>query len=167
MKPFRFCPSCGATLEDPDADGGCRCGTCDRSWYRNMAPTAGAAIVDGGRALATIRAREPDKGKLDVPGGFLGWDEHPIDGLKREVREELAIEIEVGLDDCISMYPHLYGEEGDPVLALGFVARWTGGTPTPADDVAGIRWVTRDELDDLDFAWAHDRELLRKALDHG
>jgi ADP-ribose pyrophosphatase YjhB (NUDIX family) len=132
-----------------------------------MAPTVGAAIVREGKALATIRGRDPEKGKLDVPGGFLKVDEDPIVGLKREVNEELGIEIEASVEDCVSMAPHTYGQEGDPLLALGFLVRWTGGEPEPADDVAGIRWVSEDELDDLDFAWPHDRELLRKALEHG
>jgi 8-oxo-dGTP diphosphatase len=132
-----------------------------------MAPTAGAAIVKDGKALATVRARDPEKGRHDVPGGFLGPREHPIEGLKREVREELGIEIEAEVSDCISMVPHAYGMDDDWVLALGFRARWVSGEPAPADDVADIRWVTLDELDDLDFAWPHDRELLRKALEHG
>ena len=55
----------------------------------------GAAIVSGERALVTVRAREPYRGKVDVPGGFLELGEHPVDGLKREVREELGLEIEV------------------------------------------------------------------------
>jgi len=132
-----------------------------------MAPTAGAAIVREGLGLATIRGRDPEKGRLDVPGGFLGPDEHPLDALKREVREELGIEIEADVSDCVSMVPHRYGAEGDWILALGFKARWVGGEPQPADDVAGIRWVGPEELDGLDFAWSHDRELLRKALADG
>jgi 8-oxo-dGTP diphosphatase len=129
-----------------------------------MAPTAGAAIVSDGKVLVTVRARDPEKGKLDVPGGFLGPFEHPIDGLKREVREELGIEIEVRVEDCISMVPHHYGEGGDTVLSLGFKARWISGEPIPADDVADIKWLTDDELNDADFAWKHDRDLLRRAL---
>jgi hypothetical protein len=39
------------------------------------------------------------------------------------------------------------------------------GEPRPADDVAEVAWVTRAELDDLAFAWAHDRELLHRAFD--
>ncbi len=31
--------------------------------------------------------------------------------------------------------------------------------------VAEFRWVTADELDDLDFAWPHDRELVDIALE--
>ncbi|MGI8774996.1 MAG: NUDIX domain-containing protein [Actinomycetota bacterium] len=167
MKPFRFCPACSASLEDPDPEGGAACGSCGRSWYRNMAPTAGAAIVKAGRALVTVRARDPEKGRLDVPGGFLGPDEHPVDGLKREVREELGIEIETEMADCVSMVPHRYGDEGDMVLALGFKARWVSGDPEPADDVAEILWLEKGELADADFAWPHDRELLRRALEDG
>lgn len=167
MKPFRFCPACGSGLADADREGGAHCEECGRAWYRNMAPTAGAAIVKDGRALVTVRARDPEKGRLDVPGGFLGPDEHPVDGLKREVREELGIEIETEVSDCVSMVPHRYGDEGDMVLALGFKARWVSGEAVPADDVAEIRWLSDEGLEDADFAWAHDRELLRRALRDG
>ncbi|MDQ4094899.1 MAG: NUDIX hydrolase [Actinomycetota bacterium] len=111
-----------------------------------------------------VRAREPEKGRLDVPGGFLLPGEDPIAGLKREVKEELGVDIAVDVEDCISMVPHRYGEEGDFVLALGFVARVVAGEIAPNDDVADVRWATEVELDDLDFAWPHDRELIRKAL---
>jgi ADP-ribose pyrophosphatase YjhB (NUDIX family) len=167
MTPYRHCPVHGSALDDPDAEGGAYCPACGRSWYRNMAPTAGAAIVKDGKALITVRAREPEKGKLDVPGGFLGPFEDPIEGLKREVREELGIEIETAVEDCISMVPHLYGDGGEAVLSLGFKVRWVSGEPSPADDVAEIRWLTEDELEVADFAWPHDRELLRRALKDG
>jgi 8-oxo-dGTP diphosphatase len=51
--------------------------------------------VRDGKALVTVWAREPEKGRLDLPGGFLRVGEHPVDGLAREVREELGIEAEI------------------------------------------------------------------------
>ena len=171
MKPFRYCPACGTELDSPDPDGGGRCPNCERSWYRNSSPTVGAAIVHDGRALATVRGREPEKGRLDVPGGFLGPGEHPLDGLRREVKEELDVDVDATVEDCISMAIHRYGSEGDFVLALGFRATVSGGPAmaelTGSDDVAEVRWVSAQELEDLDFAWPHDRELLRKALTDG
>jgi ADP-ribose pyrophosphatase YjhB (NUDIX family) len=167
MSAFAFCPACGGALDDPDADGGARCPRCDRSWYRDPAPTAGCALVEGDRALVTVRAREPFKGRFDVPGGFLHVGEHPIDGLKRELKEELGVEIDVTEEDFLAATPHPYGgADGDWVLSLGYRGRVVAGEPTPADDVAAIEWVTADELDSLDFAWPHDRELVRKALSH-
>lgn len=117
-----------------------------------------------GKALITERGIEPFKGRCDVPGGFLGAGEEPIEGLKRELREELGIEIDVSVEDCVSIVPHTYGPEGDYVLAIGFLARLVAGEPKAADDVAGFRWVGLDEVDEVDFAWSHDRELVRKAL---
>lgn len=114
------------------------------------------------------------KDKYDVPGGFLLPGEDPIVGLKREVREETGTEIEASIEDCLQIVPHTYGDEGDYVLSIGFKARLISGEPKADDDVADLRWVGEEELDDLDFAWDHDRELLRKALqldrkgdDHG
>jgi 8-oxo-dGTP diphosphatase len=124
-------------------------------------------IVKDDRALVTVRAREPEKGRIDVPGGFLQSGEHPIDGLKREVKEELGVEIEVDVDDCLTMATHRYGENGDFVLSLGFRVALISGEPKATDDVAAIKWVTKDDLEGLDFAWPHDRELVKRALEKG
>ena len=166
MKPFVFCPADGTRLAAGE-DEGLRCPSCGRSWYRNSAPTAGCAIVVGGKALITERGREPEKGRYDIPGGFLSAGEEILDGLRREVREELGVEIEVSVDDCASIVTHTYGDEGDYVLAIGFIARLVSGEPRAADDVAAIRWIEPTELDEVEFAWEHDRELVRKALEVG
>lgn len=164
--PFRFCPVDASPLDDPDGEGGARCDTCGRSWYRNSSPVVGCVIVRDGRALCTVRGIEPHKGELDVPGGFLLNGEHPVDGLKREIEEELGIGIAVRVEDCLQMSPHRYAHEEDFNLALGFRARWVSGEVSPADDVAGVRWVSPDEVETLDFAWEHDRELVRKVFEH-
>lgn len=137
---------------------------CGRSWYRNPAPAVGAAIVDGDRALVTVRAREPHRGRVDVPGGFLEVGEHPVDGLKREAREELGVDLDVDPTPVL-LAPHTYGPEGVWVLAIGFRARVEGGEVRPTDDVAGVRWVGAGEIDGVDFAWEHDRGFVRSALE--
>jgi ADP-ribose pyrophosphatase YjhB (NUDIX family) len=163
-EPFRFCPADRMKLSEPRTSGGVTCPLCGRSWYRSSMPAVGAVIVEGGKALVTVRAREPEKGRLDLPGGFLEVGEHPVDGLVREINEELGVEAEV-FGDSVLQATHTYGEGGDWVLAIGFRVRITGGEIRPADDVAGVRWVSLGEIDDLDFAWAHDRELVRAALE--
>lgn len=122
-------------------------------------------IVSGGRALITKRGRDPEKGRYDVPGGFLQAGEDVLDGLRRELNEELGVEIDVTVDDCLQMAVHTYGDEDDYVLAIGFRARLLSGEPTANDDVAELKWVSLDEIDEIDFAWDHDRELVRRALE--
>src|SRR3954453_2181154 len=161
-EPYRFCPADGTRLEEPRPSGGTRCPLCGRSWYRSSAPAVGAAIVHDDRALVAVRGIEPEKGRIDLPGGFLEVGEHPADGLAREAREELGVEIEIK-GNPILLATHTYGEDGGYVLAIGFKARIIQGEPRPTDDVAEIRWVSAEDLDELDFAWSHDRELIRKA----
>lgn len=165
MKPFDFCPACATKLEPSKDDEGKTCPGCDRSWYRSSSPTAGCVIVSDGKALITKRGMEPEKGRYDIPGGFLHAGEDVLDGLRRELLEELGVEIDVTFDDFVHATPHRYGDEGDFVLTMGFFARIANGEPRPADDVAEIRWVSLDELDGIPFAWEHDRALVRRALE--
>ena len=50
------------------------------------------------------------------------------------------------------------------MLAIGFKTSVRGEPSPPTDDGARISWVSAEELDDLDFAWEHDREMVREAL---
>lgn len=117
-----------------------------------------------GKALVTIRAREPEKGRLDLPGGFLEVGEHPVDGIVREVREELGVKIEVTGDPILPEI-HTYGPDGGYVLPIGFRSNIVEGEPNPTDDVAKIRWIPLDDVDAADFAWEHDRRMVRAALE--
>ena len=122
-------------------------------------------IVSNGKALITKRAKDPEKGRYDIPGGFLKAGEEALEGLRRELKEELGVEIEVTADDFVQATPHEYGPEGDYTLALGFFARIASGEPQAMDDVEELKWVSLEELDDIPFAWEHDRTLVRRALE--
>ena len=55
-----------------------------------------AIIVRGGKVFATQRGYGEWKGWWEFPGGKMEDGESPVDALKREIREELDAEIEVG-----------------------------------------------------------------------
>jgi ADP-ribose pyrophosphatase YjhB (NUDIX family) len=140
------------------------CPRCGRKWYRNPAPTVGCVIVRDARALVAVRAGEPWKGQIDVPGGFLAVGEDPTEGLRREVREELGVEIDVSDADYVQTVSHRYEDDGEWLISMGFKARLVSGEPSPSDDVAAVKWVGPGDLDELDFAWPHDLRLVRKVL---
>jgi ADP-ribose pyrophosphatase YjhB (NUDIX family) len=125
--------------------------------YAQSAPAASALVVDdAGRVLLARRAYEPDAGLWDLLGGFLEEGEPPLDGLRRELLEETALEVEAG--QFLGAFVDTYGD-GDgatSVLNLVWEARVVAGEPRPADDVSELRWFELDELpppSELAFRW--------------
>jgi ADP-ribose pyrophosphatase YjhB (NUDIX family) len=146
MTAYRFCPKCGAALIAQLMEGQERlvCERCRFVLYVNPRPTACAVVVDGDQVMLVRRAVAPRRGCWDLPGGFLERGEHPAEGLKRELREETGLEIE--LLEALGFFLDAYQEPGETTLNLYYIARVTSGQPTPGSDVAEIRWFPRDAL---------------------
>jgi NAD+ diphosphatase len=155
---WKACPRCGIVLEHEEASVSCP--GCGLSVYANPAPTASALVVDGdGRVLLTLRAGEPGEGLWDLPGGFVDEGEDALETLRRELREELGVEIEPGR--LVGSPPDRYGENGPWTVNFYWEARIVSGEPEPADDVADIRWFPRGELPPKDeFAFRNTVEIL-------
>lgn len=146
---WKLCPRCGSRLAGDLSR--LECGACGFVAYSNPVPAACALVVDdAGRVLLTRRAWEPYAGRWDLPGGFLHEEEHPLDGLHRELVEETGLEVEP--IDWLGAFMVRYGAGPDArtVLNLVWQARVAGGEERAADDVSELRWFARDELPPLD-----------------
>jgi ADP-ribose pyrophosphatase YjhB (NUDIX family) len=152
---WRLCPRCGAELELARSPLSVSCPACGFAAYANPVPAANALLVDAsGRLLLARRSRDPARGLWDAPGGVVGEGEHPLDTVRRELREEAGLEIEP--DGLAGMWVDRYGDAPDAPSTLGLYwhARVAGGELAPADDVAELAWFAPDELpgrDELAF----------------
>jgi ADP-ribose pyrophosphatase YjhB (NUDIX family) len=141
LEGWRYCPRCRAEL-DGDLNR-LACPGCGLVVYANSVPAACALCEDEqGRVLLTRRAHEPYQGMWDLPGGFLEETEHPLDALRRELREETGLEV----DPTEWFGAFLVPYDGRMVLNLVWRARVVGGEPSPADDVSELGWFAADEL---------------------
>jgi 8-oxo-dGTP diphosphatase len=115
-----------------------------------------AAVVErGGRFLVTRRQDGVHlEGYWEFPGGKCEAGESHADCLRREMREELAVDVRVG-EELLSV-SHAYPER---TVELHFFRCELEGTPVPQQGQA-MRWAARGELRALRFPPA-DVELIR------
>lgn len=113
-----------------------------------------AIIRDKGRIFATQRGYGPYKDGWEFPGGKIEPGETPEEALKREIREELDTEIEVG-------EPAGHIEYDYPEFHLSmdcFFCTLLSGRLTLKEHEAA-RWLSPAELDSVSWLPA-DRSLI-------
>lgn len=168
--PFRFCPGCGARGMDFSLGRVLRCQGCGYLFYLNAATACAAIIECGGRILCTRRARDPAKGSLGLPGGFVDPGERAEEGLLRELREETGIEAREEELGFLWSYANEYSYSGILYRTCDlFFSLRRGEEPglRAGDDAAELEWLPRSALRPADFAFPSMRQALDRYLAAG
>src|SRR5438477_9968229 len=122
-----------------------------------MADVAASTDVAARRAR---RALCPAPGRSDAPDGSHGEGAPPVDGLRREVREETGLEFE--LLDFLGHWLEPY--DGRIVLCLAWTARALGDARA-ADDLVEVHWFDPRELPPpKELAFTHYPAVLAAAV---
>ena len=102
--------------------------------------TAGGMIFDDqGRILLLEHVFRPDSG-WGIPGGFLGRNEQPEEGLRRELREEIGIEVE----DVSFLFVRTLKRPGQ--VEIYFRARAIGTPKVSSFEIKKAEWFAVDAL---------------------
>ena len=122
-----------------------------------MTDVVAALIWDGDRFMACQRPPHKARGLLwEFVGGKVEPGESPKEALIRECREELDVEIGVG-----DLFMELIHEYPDLTVRLSlYHACIKNGTPKMLEHHA-IRWITVNEIDNLEFCPA-DVDILKQ-----
>ena len=127
---------------------------------KRIIEVVGAIIRDGDRYLVGQRAANKAQGGLwEFMGGKIEPGETPEQALARECREELTLEIEN--EHIIDSVVHEYPEKTIRLTLIECMPK--PGSVPKALEHQDIRWVTRAEMDTLDFAPA-DQDLIQKGF---
>jgi len=84
LETFRYCPKCGSNDFKIHNALSRHCANCGFTYYQNPRASTAAFIVNAkGELLVARRGKEPAKGTLDLPGGFVDNNENAEQGMVR------------------------------------------------------------------------------------
>lgn len=165
-KLFRHCPVCGGSFTQHNVKS-MRCTACGFVYYVNPSAATAAFIQnDKGELLVCRRAKEPAKGTLDLPGGFVDGNETGEEAIVREVQEETGGTVTEAV--YLFSLPNLYEYSGltIPTLDMFFACRLVDDCHLQAaDDVAACRFVPLDEIDPQQFGLQSIRCAVERFLE--
>lgn len=163
LAQFKFCPKCGSSRFEVHNGKSKHCAECGFTYYFNPSSATVALILnERDELLVCRRGKEPAKGTLDLPGGFIDMFETGEEGVAREVKEETGLD--VARADYLFSLPNLYLYSGFLVHTLDMFFRCTVADTShfqAMDDASDAFFLPLQEIRTEDFGL----ESIRKGLD--
>ncbi len=159
---YQYCPMCATPLVERALYGRTRrtCPACGFVRFHDPKVAVIGLITSGDRVLLIQRGVNPEKGKWALPGGYMDAGEMPEAALRRELCEEIRLEVDH------LRFLDVFAIAAATGAVLGIVLAYAaspmgGGWPQPAaeDDVTDARWFGVAELPD-ELAFDSTRLLL-------
>ncbi|KRT36469.1 hydrolase, NUDIX family [Acetomicrobium hydrogeniformans ATCC BAA-1850] len=151
---YVFCMSCGDRLEPSLVDNCKTCPTCGSVFYPPVSPAVIVAVEREGKILLARNASFPPK-RYSVIAGFVEPGESFEDAVRREVREEVSIEVK----DI-----KYFGSQPWPFphsIMVGFTAKWASGELEPdGREILDAGWFSPNEMPDLPPGVSIARKLI-------
>jgi len=127
------------------------CDDCGFTYYHNIAAAVAIVFTFEDKVLFTVRNVDPDKGKWDLPGGFIDPNETAEEAACREIKEELGIEISTSDLKYITTSPNNYLYKNVPyrTMDIFYECELTSEVikVEAEDEIQELIWVKRSEID--------------------
>lgn len=163
---YQYCPLCSNPYSDQSIKPQrLHCLQCGFDFYQNPKPCNGLIIENSaGEILLIKRKYEPDKGKWDVPGGFVDQHENLEQSTLREAKEELGVDIKD--IKYLASYPDTYHfQKMDyPSLIFMMSANLVSDDIQVADDAEEFKFFSKDQIPWENLAFSFLKSALEDYL---
>ena len=178
---FNFCPSCASKNITFNEGKVFRCPDCGFVYYHNIAAATGCVISvpDGEKSdhlkkesdklIFLVRGKEPAIGKLDLPGGFVDAGEGVVDGLCRELREEIGWTPSEPLK-LFASFSNVYEYKGIKYNTCDMYFSVSAPGLKPEDlhlqesEISAVLFLRPDEIDFSQFAFSSTQKAVKAFL---
>jgi len=137
----------------------------NRTYPKSPIAGVGAVIIKDGNVLLIKRGKPPYANTWSLPGGKVKNGETLKDAVKREIREECSIDIEV--EDLIKIFELIDRDRDNRVryhyIIFDFKAIFKSGKLKHFTDAIDARWVKIDDIEDYNLTNAVI-DSIKKAL---
>ena len=169
---FQYCPSCGKNKIQYRGNR-FHCPDCGFVYFHNTAAASGCVIQVEEKVVLLVRGREPSLGMLDLPGGFADPNEGILEGLIRELREELGweppIPSGVSLAEYFTLFasfPNTYPYKNivyntcDLFFTISAPGLRENDLRLEADEISGVCFLRPEEIKSGDLAFDSTRRAM-------
>lgn len=163
---FKFCSRCGSD-KTSYAEKALRCDSCNFILYTNSA-AAVAVIIENSKneILLVTRAVDPQKGMLDLPGGFIDPDESAEEAVSREIKEELNIDINNFRYFTSRSNRYLFSGVTVFTTDLAFIVKVKDEVEMLAqDDITDFKYYPLEDIELDKIAFKSIKEIIKKYID--
>lgn len=153
-KDHQFCPRCGNKLEHHNQDLAKECVKCGLLQYPRISPCIITLVTDGDYCLLAHGIRFQEK-RYSTLAGFIEAGESAEDALRREVKEEVGVEVQnIGYFKSQSWpFPHSF--------MLGFFAEYAGGDIVlQPEEIVDAQWFHYEDLPAMPPGFSISRQLI-------
>ena len=117
--------------------------------YRSMHRVVAKVILINSQneiAMAKVK-RGFFSGHWTLPGGFVDYAEHPVEGAVREVKEELGVSVEIDENDIVQIAERIFTSEGIQFLSFTYKCYIEGDVQfnPKADEIEEAGWFSMQQ----------------------
>ena len=137
------------TWKDKLVSDGCVLPLARECVYRSMHRVVAKVILINSQneiAMAKVK-RGFFSGHWTLPGGFVDYAEHPVEGAVREVKEELGVSVEIDQKDIVQIAERIFTSEGIQFLSFTYKCYIEGEVQfnPKADEIEEARWFSMQQ----------------------